>query len=183
VLVRPRRFSNDPLSLFSPSPSCTAPFVPQASASSTRLCKPLFSQTDTTWPVRECLSGTAGSHSLDASVALFLQPSDRALTLGDDAGEASRVPVGRGRLGHATALDAGPLLPSFTPRQPIHHTSLRLHCGRQRRVSTLTGRVITASSYLALVSEKGRCLSIKSFARSVTILFSFKLKGSRKGVD
>jgi len=70
------------------------------------------------------------------------------------------VPAGRGRLGYATALDAGLLLPSFTSRQPIHHTSSHLHHGRQRRVSTPIGRVSTASSFCRsslwlVLSQKG----------------------------
>jgi hypothetical protein len=61
--------------------------------------------------------------------------------------KAPGIPAGRGRLGHGTALDAEPLLPSFTPRQPIYHTSSRLHRGRQRHISTLIGRVTPASSF------------------------------------
>ena len=72
--------------------------------------------------------------------------SDRASTIGNDADEAPGVPAGREQLGHATALDVGLLLPSFTPRQLIHHTSSHLHRERQRCVSTLTG-CVTSTSY------------------------------------
>jgi hypothetical protein len=90
----PPLFQRPSLSLFPPSPSCTAPFVPQASASSTCLCKPLFSQADTTWPVRECLSGTAGSHSLDAFPVLTAYSSE---VIGTEGIEGSTVSVKPGK--------------------------------------------------------------------------------------
>jgi hypothetical protein len=76
------------------------------------------------------------------------------------------VPAGRRRLGHATALDAGDLLP-FKLRLPIHHTSLRLHRGRPRprqHADWLRHRCVTTASFccrspprLGLIRRGLRC--------------------------
>ena len=55
------------------------------------------------------------------------------------AGEALGVLVGRRRLSHAMTSDAGPLVPSFKPHPPIHHTSSRLRRDLRGRISMLTG--------------------------------------------
>jgi hypothetical protein len=112
-----------------------------------------------TWPIKKIsqLSAKTGGH--DSS-------SLRYEALDNDAGEAPGVPAGRRRLGHATALDAGDLLP-FKLRLPIHHTSLRLHRGLPRprqHADWLHHRCVTTASFccrspprLGLIRRGLRC--------------------------
>lgn len=55
----------------------------------------------------------------DASAGLSCPLSDCTSTLENDADGAPGVPAGRQRLGHATTLHTGLLLPSFKPHAPI----------------------------------------------------------------
>jgi hypothetical protein len=61
-------------------------------------------------PWEKCRSATADSYSLDASATLSRRPSNPSIP-NSDADEASGVPAGHQRLGHATALDARTPLP------------------------------------------------------------------------
>jgi hypothetical protein len=151
-VLSPRRFSNNSLPLFlfpSPlPPSCTAPScLRPRRAPLTPLPGPLVP----TEPIRRgqwenAAARPADSYSLDASATLSRRPSDPS-TPDSGADEASGVPAGHRRIGHATALDAGP--PSQL-RPPIHHTSC-LHRGRPRprqHADWLRHRCVTAASLL-----------------------------------
>ena len=81
----------------------------------------------------------------------------RASTLDNDADEAPGVLVGRRRLGHATALDPGPLqsLLQASSTNPPHLLNVSTVVD-QGRVSTLTGRVTTASALRRPVTDLHR---------------------------
>jgi hypothetical protein len=137
-------FCSLPLShLRAPPPSCLRP----RRAPPTPLPRPLVP----TEPIRrgqweKCRSATADSYSLDASAALSRRPSDpvrRPLTMTPMKRPAFQQVAGDLAVRRPQILDH--CYPSSKPRPPIYQTSLRLHRGRQGRVSTLTGRVTTTS--------------------------------------